>query len=371
MSPARMALALALVAAGGFVASRIVASSGDSAVDAGASPSETLARRPLAGEAFAVMARAETRPARKLELHLIAARRAPRDLEVRAWLVEHFLASRQYDAALEQLDVILRLATGEMRKALLPAVVQLAADPGFSEALVDALATGPSWRGGVLAAMRGEIDTPGSTQVFAELMRRGELTEVEAGDWVNALIRGNHWGQAYSLWVSGLDLAEGESLPMLWDGGFEEDPDLSGFGWRVASSPGSYAQFESAAAVKGRAARLVFMGRPIETANLEQPLHLPAGSYRLQMRLRGEALRSDQGLRWEVACSTGTQRYLGEPLNGTFDWRPYTMDFNVPVTDCPGQWLRLRNPAPKGSAQIVSGELWVDDVTLDRPNNPE
>ena len=52
------------------------------------------------------------------------------------------------------------------------------------------------------------------------------------------------------------------------------------------------------------------------------------------------------------------------PLQGTFDWRSIEMDVVVPDADCPGQWLRLRNPVPAGSIQQVSGELWFDDVAI-------
>lgn len=83
------------------------------------------------------------------------------------------------------------------------------------------------------------------------------------------------------------------------------------------------------------------------------------------MVVEAEALRSGQGLAWEIVCSSRGPRFPGEPINGTFERRVYTLRFDIPVTGCPGQWLRLRNPAPAGAARIVSGELWVDDVTLE------
>ncbi|UWX04058.1 hypothetical protein H1235_00670 [Pseudoxanthomonas sp. NC8] len=40
-----------------------------------------------------------------------------------------------------------------------------------------------------------------------------------------------------------------------------------------------------------------------------------------------------------------------------------TVPVEVPA-DCPGQWLRLNNPAPTRSTQWIEGELWLDDARI-------
>ena len=370
MRPARVALAIALVAGSGYVASRIVAGADAGTHGADASPREILAARPLAGHPFADLARAETDPARKFRLHEVAARRAPRDLRVRAWLVEHHLAAANPTAAMQHLDVLLRLADTEMRSALFPAVVQLAADPAFASALVDVLARSPAWERAMLRALRGQLDAPGASLIHAGLRERGALSEDEAGRWLNALIGAGRWGEAYSLWSSGLDLGPSEPLPMLWDGGFDREPTGHGFGWRITNARGSHVTIAPGPGTDGPAARMVFLGRAVARGNLEQPLHLPPGAYRIRMSVKADALRSDQGLAWELTCAGGQRLGTGEPVKGTFDWREYDVEFDVPVTECAGQWLRLRNPAPAGPARMVSGELWVDNVTLTRTDEP-
>ena len=92
---------------------------------------------------------------------------------------------------------------------------------------------------------------------------------------------------------------------------------------------------------------------------------LSAGRYRLSLRARAQALRSELGLQWIVACAgPGGVVARTDSLDGSFGWRQSVIDFNVPSTGCPGQWLRLVNPVPAGAAQRVVGELWVDDVTI-------
>ena len=334
-------------------------------------PAERLRASPLDGDAFSdlAVALAESGSDDAAKIHAIAARRDPRDLRVRAWLADHHLAAGRHAAALEQMDVILRLSP-DARRALLPALLQLSADPAFADALAERLGRSPTWRSALLAAMRADPESTGATNVFAALREHDGLDEDEAGRWINALIRANQWGRAYSLWASGLDLAPGESLPMLWNGGFDVRPTGTGFDWRVGSAPGSFTEFQTVEGARGEAAHLVFHGRPVDSANLEQALHLPPGTYRLTLRMKAQALRSDQGLTWTVTCSQGKSRFMGERVGGTFDWRQSTLVFDIPVTGCAGQWLRLRNPAPAGSARMVSGELWVEDVTLESSDRP-
>ena len=52
------------------------------------------------------------------------------------------------------------------------------------------------------------------------------------------------------------------------------------------------------------------------------------------------------------------------PLDGNAPWQSVVVDFGIPAARCAGQWLELVNPAVKGVAQHVSGDLWIDDVAI-------
>ena len=98
--------------------------------------------------------------------------------------------------------------------------------------------------------------------------------------------------------------------------------------------------------------------------NLRQALLLAPGRYQLRLRARAEFLNSDQGLTWQIRCQGGPVIATLGPLEGSFEWTPMGVDFEVPTTRCDGQWLQVINPAVKGSAQQVSGDLWIDDVEI-------
>ena len=100
---------------------------------------------------------------------------------------------------------------------------------------------------------------------------------------------------------------------------------------------------------------------------LEVPLLLAPGEHVLRLRARSAGLRSDQGLEWRLVCSDGRTRIAsGARMRGARDWVDLELPFTVPEGEgCEGQWLRLVNPAPRGVAQTLRGELQLADVRIE------
>ena len=333
--------------------------------EAQATARRLLAAEPLQGQGFRVLAQAAAQQgdaAQALSLYRIAARRSPRDLRTAAWLTERFLLQGDNPAALAQIDVILR--TSGYGATLLPLMVQLSADPAFAADLAKVLGSRPHWRPQMLAALQRADDTRAADSVMDTLRREGGLSEAEFDEWIAYLLRQERWGEAYSRWVGTLDL-KGGTLPLVYNGDFEKPVTGRGFDWRQTRIPGVSTELVPDRNAKGLSAHAAFRGRPVAQVNLEQLLLLAPGAYRFSVRMRADALRSDRGLEWNLACAEKAES-LGnsERVEGTFGWRTVRMDVIVPVTGCGGQWLRLRNPAPSGSAQQVSGDIWFDDVAL-------
>lgn len=367
MTPGRLLYAGILAGAVALLGYRVLseAAEGDRVLPEDAI--ERLEAAPLDGDAFgdlAVASQSAGDAADALALHTIAARRDPRDLRVRAWLADVHMRSGDYPEALEQIDAVLRLSR-DARKVLPPLMVQWSDDPGFAEALVTVLRSRPEWRRDMDKALRENILRPGASAVFAGLDASGGIDDKEAARWIESLLHAGNWGLAYSFWAGRLDLAPGEPLPMLYNGGFEQAPTQQGFDWRTERRSGTYTEFGPAEGANRDAAHLVFHGRPVAYANLEQAMVLPPGRYRLSMRTKAVALRTDQGLRWSLTCHGRSRpQATGERLDGSFEWREEVLEFEIPTEQCPGQWLRIENPAPRGTARMVSGELWIDDMTL-------
>lgn len=342
--------------------------------DAKATARRLLAREPLQGEAFRVLAEASERsgdPAGALRLYRIAAKRAPRDQAARMWLARHALQQGDHREALVQIDALLRVSP-RRAGALYPALVQLAQDPAFAEALAQALARDPPWRAGLMARLRDPRrgNPRAAGLVMQALQARGALAEDDYARWLDSLMAQGRWGEAYARWAGRAVKIDGR-LPPLYNGDFVLEPSNAGFDWRIRRVPGVLLQFEPVAGQPGQAAYFQFLGRRIPSAGLEQPLLLGPGRYRLDFQVRAQALRSEMGLEWQLVCA-GSARVIAssDAIDGNLAWRRMAMDVVIPEAGCPGQWLRLVNPVPAGPAQRLEGQLWVANMRMQRLSGP-
>lgn len=326
-----------------------------------------LADTPSRGSAFAVLAPAladPQDPAVTLARYESAARRAPRDVSVRAWLAAHHLQAGDFAAAMPHLDALLTVSR-ESREQALPLIVQMAADPGFADALGDHLADHPRWRPQLLrAAIRSDV--PGaSDNLHAALRRHQALSPADTARWLDRLIADGQWGTAYAYWVGELGEQPG-SLPLLHNGDFAQPISNRGFDWRLRRTPGVVAGRVDAPG-GGHALRLTFLGRNVGRTGLEQPLLLGPGPYRLELRARTQGLRSHRGLEWQLTCPDNRTRIAsGATITDRPGWVTLSMEFEVPAEGCEGQWLRLVNPAPRGAAQALRGELQLAEIRISR-----
>jgi tetratricopeptide (TPR) repeat protein len=345
----------------------------DDPAGAAASARALLAREPLEGRAFRVLGEAEDRLGRAemaSKLYAIAADRAPRDIPARAWLAQHFLDRRDFPRALAQIDFVLRTTPERTRgiNRILKNIAPLVQDEAFADALTNVLLTNPPWRSQMLKLVGGFPDA--NSRILQDLRKRGGLSQDEYATWLDGLMAQGRWGEAYARWASHA-VATGGRLPLLYNGDFLHEPSNVGFDWRIKSVPGVLLEFSSRTGEQDGTAQLTFLNQSFPDAGLRHPLLLYPGSYRLDMKVRGQALHSGLALRWRLEC-LGKAGLLadGEPLDGSFGWRESSMAFTVPPERCPGQMLRLANPSEKGVAQRVEGTLWVDDVAIHQVTGP-
>lgn len=320
---------------------------------------------PGQGDAFAILALAAVGRGddNAAKLIAIAVQRAPRTLDVRTQAMVVALKGGDLIGGMRQLDAMLRLSP-KRAKILFPAMTQQTADPAFANVLLDTLAKRPPWRQGYLNSLAAKGTPPGGMdRIYAGLQKRDSLTQPEVRGWLNQTLVEGRWGEAYALWIGTLD-PKPSQLPAVYNGGFEQPASNVGFDWHTPRAAGVFTSLEPVAGATGaQAAHFHFIGRPATDGGLRQPLLLAPGNFRLSLRARAEFLHSERGLQWVVRCDGGDKITTLGPLEGNFDWQAMAEAFEVPA-GCPGQWLELENPAVSGSAQTVSGDLWIDDIAI-------
>lgn len=335
--------------------------------EAAAIARDVLAREPVHGPAFGVLARAlagQGGADADFARYDIAARRAPRDVHVRGWMAARHLEAGRFAEALAHIEALL-VISADSRAQVLPVVAGLAADQGFADALADYLVARPQWRSAILrASLRAE--PPAGDHLHAALRARGALPQADAARWIDGMLGAGRWGSAYAYWISAFGAQLPDSLPLLHNGDFSRPISAQGFDWRLRRTAGVVGN-RVQAAEGGHVLRLSFPGGRVGRTGLEQPLLLAPGPYRLDLRARTDGLNSYRGLEWQLTCSDNRTRIAsGAQIRAMTAWTGLSLEFEVPPANCEGQWLRLVNPAPAGAAQALRGELHLADVSITR-----
>lgn len=336
-----------------------------------------LRANPLDGRSYRVLATladaAGDRP-QAARLFGIAAERTPRDTLSQAWLLDYHLAEGDLPAAMQNLDLLLRVNPG-LFPTLKPILLSVAAAEPAHEALAERLATAPPWRARLLQTTAREAPDVDAIAPLFERLRKapGGLAPGELGAWVDRLGREGRWGQAYLIWVSQLPADRLAGLGNVFNGSFEWEPGQGGFDWRFGRIAGARIDRLPTEGAEGRVAlRVAFEDRRVPFAHVRQQLALAPGRYVLSGQARPDNLRTDRGLVWTVTCASGGAA-LGEtpPLRGSGPWRGFEAAFEVPAEGCGAQWLTLRLPARIPAEQRIGGRAWYDGLRIsrDRANN--
>lgn len=326
-----------------------------------------LAQEPLQGRAFRLLADIEAEAGNAQATHrlyAIAAQRAPRDPLAIAGLVQAELQREDYAAALRWVDFYLRTspdragASGRVLQRLVP----LALDGRFATALVAMLRTDPPWREQVMRVLW--TNPTAADRVYGQLDREGALRPDEFAAWIDGLIRDGDWGAARMRWAARTPGAA-QDRASLYNGDFARDPSGAGFDWRLAVGAGVASDFQPLPRTSRRALGLLFFDQPVKGPLLQQTLHLAAGEYLLQLRMRARGLHAAVPTVWQVLCvGKAGPIAVGDPLDGSFDWIDLELRIRVPMNGCPGQILQLASPGQSRNGQRMTGELWIDDVRI-------
>ncbi len=203
------------------------------------------------------------------------------------------------------------------------------------------------------ALAAGALDPAAVTAYVARMKDEGALTD------------------AYTLWVT----LHGRTLPLLYNGSFDQPFVLGGFDWE----PHAQAQRGRAGAVVDRSGAegrngvldIRLTGRPIALPMISQMVMAGDGPLRLQGEYRAMQMRADPPIAWVVRCTTGPSQvvFRSEGFTDTGNaWKSFGQNFEIPP-GC-GNIVRLElgtiatgNPAVSELAS-GRGRIWFDNLSL-------
>ena len=292
--------------------------------------------QPLNAEPFLVHAAIALRngDTGRAERLLVAARqRAPRSPAARYLLSDLYIRTGRPIEAMTEMAVLSRLVPSAQVQ-LAPALAEYARSPGAVPQLRTILASYPELEVPVLAKLSTDPRNAGLILLLAS----PQAADRPAPDWqrlmLTTLVNNGDHERAYAIWRK---LAKVPNLR----GGFY-NPNFTDrlapvpFNWQFAQGQGGVAEPSD-----GGGLQVVYFGR--DTVDLaQQVLLLPAGSYRIAMKISGD-LSGDESLGWKVTCLGANREIFRLPLRGA---GLVSGQFVIPA-DCKAQRIALAAEAPE------------------------
>ncbi len=257
-----------------------------------------LGRAPLEEEPFVLAALARYNKGdldEAGELIAIARKRHPRSREARLLSFDVNLARGDIAGAVEDLEVLLRLAPRQ-RVLAQEALVLLAAHPETGKATVEALQDGRT-KAMVLVELARSGTEPDRLIDTIQAARADGTLETDPGSVggiTNAVVQAGQVEAAYGVWAALVD-KQPRRPELLRDGGFTKQLPPP-FGWELRSGRDGYAALQSSG-LSGEA----YGRRRADLAR--QLLVLPSGKYRLEV----DAGEENPLVEILVRCLTGSQ----------------------------------------------------------------
>ena len=202
----------------------------------------------------------------------------------------------------------------------------------------------------------------------------------EVTPYVDQLLAGGHYPEAADVWSytrtqRSTNYADALSDPnLVFNGSFERTPLNAGFDWRHAQQPYVDLNFSDPMARSGRQALKVDFTVPqnAEYDLLYQFVPVEANhTYELSAFFKSQGITSDSGPRLRV-LDPHCQACLDvatDGMTGTSDWRRLDKKFATgPTTDMIR--LSLWRPRSRSYPTEITGQLWMDDVSLVKVDQP-
>jgi hypothetical protein len=296
-------------------------------------------------------------------------RRTKHEPLVNYWLLLDAFDRKDEAAILRHADMLLS-STPELTPFVVLILARMAEGSPGESALTARLRENPPWRAKFFEALPAAV-TDAQTPLGLLLALKGSTAppnHAEIVGYLDYLMRGQRYENAYYAWLQFLDAAALRRVALVHNGSFGQRMTSTPFDWTVPSSPGAIADVRQIPGEEGQALYVDFVGQGrVEFQPIQQTLVLTPGNYQLLVNQRGE-ISGRRGLQWSVVCA-GTGTILGSTPMFTGrapEWVEVQADIAVPAEGCRAQTLRLAHAARSPSEQIVSGTAWFTNVRLER-----
>lgn len=295
---------------------------------------------------------------------------SPANKDFRLQAADYWVRREQWLKAMQHWNVALEISTG-LQLQIFPILLAIAEKNPHPDLWQPVLTTSASWWSAFFRyATVNTTNTETIKQLF--MLRRRFSQEVTLEDrqiYFTYLKKTALWPEAYIEWMNSLSPHQRKEQVLLFNGSFEEQPTRVGFDWHPYKTTGVILETARTYGMTGqRAMRIVLQNDTIRFNHLHQPLLLASGNYQLQGRVRVDSLHGGLGLNWKVRCEKN-YKLLGKSQRfiGMAQWHVFNFKFDVP-RGCLAQSLYLVAEGSEMAEFGLKGEIWFDDMTINRSN---
>src|SRR5262249_50455779 len=247
-----------------------------------------------------------------------------------AWLFNREIRRRKYANGVPYIDALLRINFEAQKRQLFPVLAGFTNSTAAFKALTAFLATSPPWRTWLLSELSFRLANQARlVQLYAALTETGNPpTRDELRPYLNRLIKGGDFEQAYQTWPATFPPAQPEHQTYPFNRDFDKAIDDLPFNWNLKTTSGARVQIvTSVDGGKKRALLVEFSGARVEFANVKQLIVLPVGDYAFRGRVKTKDLRTSRGLWWHIFCANQSTTTLAhtELVSGTMPWTDFTV----------------------------------------------
>ena len=264
-------------------------------------------------------------------LMTLAVRSDGRSLRARLWLMDQDLRRRDYRAAIDHFDRLIRIGPPGT-PGLINAMAGIVRDPASRAPLARKLATNPPWRAYFLFALNQQGVSPDVVYQLTPQDTAKNQVLFEQAALLVSLLKNKEYERAYLAWINFLPESALKELGPVYDPQFQNLPGPLPFNWRLTDGSDGSSEFS-----KPKGLNVSYLGGNAATL-ADQTLLLSPGHYRLSVVASGSD-ENDQ-LSWTVACQGGSPLQTLKITGLKGGRQRYTTQFDVPA-DCGAQTLAL------------------------------
>ena len=200
-----------------------------------------------------------------------------------------------------------------------------------------------------------------ATRVFDKLTEINYDTTHMVPKYTSDLIRTGDVETAKLTWANAFGSWDG-----VWNGQFDNEIKNEGFDWRIGRIEGAKIKRDMDSYSGKYSVKISFDGTEnVDFRHFYQFIPVQGrDDYTISLRIKSEALLTSEKLQWRTSCLNNDELSArSEPIQATHDWKIYNISFSAP-DDCEVLLLRLEREKSNKTNSLISGTLWVDDVSL-------